>query len=285
MTGLLLSKPLRYAAINARCRALKSTLLKREFYERALPAKTVGDLHQMLRESDYAPFLGEGDKKGLEKGVERAFSHLYRRLTGGLERGERAVFDLFFVERKRLSEKKAAMVTEGGMEVEGYKRVDMAYIEKLKAALGRLDRAERIDFGEIVGSYFDLLNLYTVVRLRVLYGLDPEEIVPFLVPYGRMFDLGTLGEAAALSTLTEISSLLQGRLEEPFGTYFAFRKVVNHHHLKALRRVWYGYPFKISVIFSLLRLKEIETDNLRALVEGVHYRLPSEEIKTMLVGV
>ena len=285
MTSLLLSKPLRYAATNARCRALKSTLLEGDFYERALLAKTVGDLHQMLRESDYAPFLAEGDKKGLEKGVERAFSHLYRHLTGGLESGEREVFDLFFVERKRLSGKKAVMVTKGESGAEAYKRVDVAFVEELKTTFGRLDRAERIDLEEIVGSYFDLLNLYTVVRLRVLYGLDPEEIVPFLVPYGQIFDLEILGKAATLSTLSEISSLLQGKLEEPFGTYFAFRKVVNRHHLKTLHRVWYGYPFKISVIFSLLRLKEIETDNLRVLVEGVHYRLPSEEIKTMLVGV
>ncbi len=282
--GVLISRPMRFGAINARCRALKSTLLGREFYERALLSETVGDLHQMLRESAYAPFVQEAGKEEIESGIDRAFLKLYNRSTAMLRAKERAIFDLFFVERKMLPGKKVLLIGEG-VDNRAYKMADIAYIETIKEALGRLGRGEREDLKEIIGSYFDLLNLYTLVRLRVLYRMEPEEILPFLVPYGLGFDMKTLGAAAGLSTLTEISALLHDRLGEAFGSYHAFRQVVNRYHITLLRKVWYGYPFKISVIFSLLRLKEIETENLKALVEGVHYRLPAEEIETMLVGL
>jgi V/A-type H+-transporting ATPase subunit C len=281
---MLISRPVRFGAVNARCRALKSTLLERDFYERALTAATVGDLHGMLRESAYAPYVGEAEKEGLERGIDRAFSKLYTRSTAMLKQKERAVFDLFFLERKAMPGRKARLAGgQSGAEI--FKRADLAYIEAIKTALGRLGRGEREDLKEIIGSYFDLLNLYTVVRLRVLYRMEPEEILPFLVPYGSGFDMKTLGAAAGLATLADISSLFHERFGEAFGSYHAFRRVIHRYHMATLRKAWLGYPFKISVIFSLLRLKEIETENLKALAEGIHYRLPADEIETMLVGV
>ena len=282
--GVLISRPMRFGAVNARCRALKSTLLGKDFYEKAMVAGTVGDLYQMLRESAYAPFVEEAGKEEIERGIDRAFSKLYTRSTAMLKPAEKGIFDLFFVERNAIPGQKALLAREGA-GAETFKEADITYIVAIEEALGRLGRNEREDLKEIVGSYFDLLNLYTLVRLRVLYRLEPEEILPFLVPYGAKFDMKTLGAAAGLTTLAEMSSLLRDRLGEPFDSYYAFRKAAHSHHIASLRKAWFGYPFKISVIFSLLRLKEIEAENLKALVEGLHYRLPPEEIETMLVGL
>jgi len=282
--GVLISRPIRFGEINARCRALKSTLLGREFYERVLLSKTVGDLQQMLQESAYAPFLHVSGKAEIERGIDRAFSRLYDRSTVVLRVKERTIFDLFFVGRKKLPEKRVFLVEEQTDDA-AYKAVDIAYIGRIREALNQLGRGEREDLKEIIGSYFDLLNLYTLVRLRILYRMEPEEILPFLLPYGLRFDMKTLGAAAGLSTLAEISALLHDRFGTTFESYHVFRQVVARYHITLLRKVWYGYPFKISVIFSLLRLKEIEIENLKALVEGIHYQLPAEEIKKMLVGL
>jgi len=55
------------------------------------------------------------------------------------------------------------------------------------------------------------------------------------------------------------------------------------YHLNQISRVWYGYPFRFSVPFGFLRLKEIEIMNIRAVLEGVYYRLSPEEISKMVV--
>jgi len=128
-----------------------------------------------------------------------------------------------------------------------------------------------------------MINLYTVVRLRILYGKEPEEIMPLILPYGLNFDLKILGSASSMSTLSEISSLLQERLGSVFVSYEEFRQNINRLHRDMLHKVWYGYPFSISIIFSLLRLKEIEAGNLMAVAEGIHHHLPQEEIETMLL--
>jgi len=271
-----------FAPDNARCRAIKSTLLQKEFFAKGLHASTVGDLHQMLKENlYYAPFLSGSEPDHLVNAIREAFSHLYRRSVRRLKKRERKVFDLFFLKRRTLVDEKALLATD---RENRFREVDLEYIEEIKSAIASLERRDRTELKEIVGSYFDRMNLYTVVRLRILYRMDPEEILPFLIPYSLRLTPALLGKASNLSTLSELSRLLEGILGSTFDTYHEFRRAVGREHLRRLHRAWYGYPFKISILFSLLRLKEIEAENLNVLIEGIRYRLPPEEIGHMLSG-
>ncbi|BBG66314.1 hypothetical protein NNO_1611 [Hydrogenimonas sp.] len=282
--GMLMLKPVKYGYINAKCRTLKSDLLDRGFYEKALQAEGLGDIYALLKRSRYAEYIPDAEKESMERGLEASFEELYKKSTSMLGKREREIFDLFFFERERLAKRKLELGRAGGSRSE-YRAADLEYIEKIERTLYGMERGPRRDLSKILGSYFDILNLYTVVRLRILYGLEPEEIVPFLAPYGLSFDMAALAEAAGMSTIGEISDLVHEKVGRPFSGYHEFRQALAQYHMKTLRGVWYGYPFKLSIIFSLLRMKEMEIRDIRSLIEGVHYRLPREEIEKMIGGV
>ena len=271
-----------FSTTNAQCRAIKSTLLGKSFFRKALEAETIGDLYRMLKNNlHYSPHLQEMGKKNIENGVKEAFSYLYRRLTRTLGKKEQRIFDLFFNGRKTLTEKKLLL---GHDRETQFRKVDLEYMEELKSAVESLGKSDMKGLETIIGSYFDRLNLYTILRLRILYRMEPEEILPFLIPYGLKLNLASLGRAPGFSTLSELSDMMRNSLGISFESYHEFRKELGRYHLRQLQKAWYGYPFKLSILFSLLRLKEIEAENLNILVEGIYYRLPPEEIKTMLTG-
>ncbi len=282
--GMLLLKPARFGYINAKCRTLKADLLDDAFYEKALQSEGLGDIFTLLKSTAYAPYIKDAEKESIESGVQASFENLYTKSLSVLKKEESAIFELFFRERKRLAAKQLPPAGASGESLQ-FQKGDLEYIGKLKKALTAMEREQKRDLSKILGSYFDILNLYTVVRLRILYRLEPEEIVPFLVPYGLELDMKVLAAAAGMTTLSEISDTVHEKIGSAFSGYHEFRHALAEYHLRMLRRVWYGYPFKLSVIFSLLRMKEIEVKNIRSLAEGLFYRLPREEIAKMLVGV
>ncbi len=282
--GVLISKPVRFGAINARCRAIKSTMLDEAFFQKAFRAQTLGDIYSLLKRSAYAPYLESAEKGAMEAGLAEAFSSLYKRSTSALKVEEKRIFDLFFIERERLAERKLALGSSQE-RMKNYKSADLAFVEKIKEALRTIEKGPNRDLKRILGSYFDLLNLYTIVRLRIIYRLEPEEIIPFLIPYGFRLDIKRAASLANLATLSEVSEAVSDRIGRPFFGYQEFRQAVAAYHRAQLQAVWYGYPFKISIIFALLRMKEIELKKIRALAEGIHYRLPSGEIEKMVRGI
>ena len=284
MEGMLLGRAVRFGYINARCRALKSKLLDKDLFHNALMAEGLGDIYSLLNTTPYAPYIKSARKETILKGLEESFKELYKKSTSTLTKEEKRIFDLFFIEREAMESKRAAFKSGDESYLE-YKRVELEYLKRVKTTLEKMDRSLKRDLAAIVGSYFDSLNLYTIVRLRVLYKKEPEEVVPFLVPYGIAFGMKELSKVAGMSGIGEISDALHGKIGTSFGGYREFMRAVREFHMRAINRVWYGYPFKISVIFSLLRMKELEIKDIRALVEGVYYRLPEDEIAKMIGGV
>ncbi|WP_200763065.1 V-type ATPase subunit [Nitrosophilus alvini] len=282
--SMLISKPLRFGYINAKCRALKSAILEKEFFEKAVLAKSIGDIYALLKDSSYSSYLKDAEKENIASALENSFEELYKKSTSVLKKEEKEIFDLFFRSKDELLKKKTAFKESKNLSVI-YRRIDTKYINSIKNSLKNLKREDRKDLKEILGSYFDMLNLFTIVRFRTVYKMAPEEIIPFLMPYGWKFDIKFLGKVANLSTLSEISAAIEEVLKNSFYSYHEFRQAVYRYHMDSLKRVWFGYPFKMSVIFALLRMKEIEIKNIRAVVEGIYYRLPQDDIKKLLAGI
>ncbi len=278
--GMLIPKPARFGFVNAKCRSLKSDLLDPGFYEKAVGAESLGDVYALLKSTVYAQFIEDAEKESIENGLEASFKTIYRKITSVLKKDEREIFDLFFMGRKRLMKHKLGLKNVSGSAAE-YRVADMEYLNSVKEALSRMQKDQRKDLSEILGSYFDILNLYTILRLKIIYKFEPEEVAIFLVPYGNVFDLEELVEISAAKTVSEISGFTHKKLGRTFSGYHEFRQALMDYHMKILHKVWYGYPFKLSVVFSLLRMKEIETKKIRSIVEGVYFRLPREEISKM----
>ena len=282
--SMLVSKPLRFGYINAKCRAMKSEILEKAFFENAIQAKSIGDIYVLLKKSSYAQFLENAEKEAIESALEGSFEDLYKKSVSFLKKKEKRVFDLFFLSREELLKRKTAF-KESKDSALYYRKIDKEYIDSLKDSLKALKNEDRRDLREILGSYFDMLNLFTIVRFRTVYGMAPEQVIPFLVEYGWRFNMKFLGNVSGISTVSELSAAIEEKLKISFRSYHEFRKAVYRYHMNSLERVWYGYPFRISVIFSLLRMKKIEIQNIRAVAEGVYYRLPPKDIKKMLAGI
>ncbi len=284
MGGMLLGRVVKFGYLNARCRALKSRLLDRDLLRNAVTAEGLGEIYSLLKSTPYAPYINSARRETILNGLEESFKELYKKSTSALTKDEKRIFDLFFIEREAMESRRAAFKSGDESYLE-YKRVELEYLKRVKAALEKMERSLKRDLAAIVGSYFDCLNLYTIVRLRLLYKKEPEEVVPFLVPYGIAFGMKELSKVAGMSGIGEISDALHGKIGTPFGGYREFMRALREFHMRAIERVWYGYPFKISVIFSLLRMKELEIKDIRALVEGLYYGLPEDEIAKMVGGV
>ena len=272
----------RFSSLNAKVRTKKSFLIRKEDINRLIHSSSTGDIYFYLKSSDYSSYIREYSLKGVLSGLDRYFYHLIDKLSKSLSRPEKDFINLFFIEREKLEEKKIRYKTEQNYYY-FVRKIDLNYINKIRKALKKLSIFDRADVKSIAGSYYDLYNLFTTVRLRIIYRLPPEDIIPLIVPFGYRLSLKDFFYISKTRSLSEISQYVSSKIGVKFNDFVSLRKEIYNYHLSQINRVWYGYPFRFSVPFGFLRLKEIEIMNIRAVLEGVYYRLSPEEISKMVV--
>ena len=271
-------KPFRFSNINARSRAIKSNLISPYTFEELINAKSVSDIVNQLRITDYGRYIEEDFFRGLR----RYFERLYGVLTEPLNRHEKHVFYLFFFERKEILDKKKSLKDQIDIKI---RELEREYVEKTVKAIGKLSLSEREDLRVILGSYFDMQNVITTVKFRIIFNLKPEEIFPFLIPFSYRINRGSIIRVLSAKTISELSDILLPVTNRDFRDYTQLRKVMYDYHIEQIEKVWTGFPFKISVPFAVLRLKEIEIMNLNTIYEGIKFNIDREEIKRMVVGL
>ncbi|SMP07586.1 ATP synthase (C/AC39) subunit [Desulfurobacterium pacificum] len=230
--------------LNATCRSILSTLLNTEFFRTLIRTGSLKEVYQLLKKTSYSPFVGAADRESLLSAVESYFDFLLDK-----------VFKIYPVE-----ELKSFFLVQ-----------DRGFItEKL------LNSRSFRRFGLV---YSDFLDVLTVVRYRVIEGLSPEDVAPFLFAKGSL--KGLLPEMLKASGLKELSAVL------PFAshvtTFEEFRKSLFRFHVDSLRKLLLGYPFTPVVSFVVLRLKEIEKVNLIAVIEGIAGNFEREQIEEMII--
>ncbi len=279
-----LKKAFKYGYINAMCRAIKSSLLPGEVFERLVSADTTGDIFVTLRETSYLPFIKSAIERELVKGVELHFENVYAKIKKRLKSKEREVFEKFFFGRRELLQKKRKLKAKKNAD-ELYRKLDLEFLKELLESFKKLPSEDRKDLESILGSYYNVLNVMTAARLRMIYRFPPDEVRKYIVPYGFAAKSNFANLLSKIETFGDIVKLLPELFEEAPKDFIQLRKALYSYHIKELSKVWFGQPFKLSVPFSLLRHKEIEKKNLIACIEGVSYGLPPSEIENMLVGV
>jgi vacuolar-type H+-ATPase subunit C/Vma6 len=278
-----LGKAAEYGYLSARCHVLRSQLIDSEKLKELAVSRSIGEFVSALSTTPYAPFITDTSTAGVHKGLSLAFEYQRKHLTHELKKRYLEIFKLFFDTKYALLDEKTAMISIVGAE-ETFRKMDRDYILSLEKSMSQLPSSERRQIKKIVGSYFDLLNLYNLVKFRLLYGLSVEETLSNMLPYAEKFTIAALTELCSAKDLQELSDRIKPVLGEGFEDYETFRQVLYHHHRKQLLSVWSGYPFSLALPFSLLRLMEIEISDLRAITEGVSFGLDSKEITAMTVG-
>ncbi len=279
-----LIKPLKFSYTNAKCRAIKSTLLDISVFERLTNSATIGDIIIVIKDTPYGKFIKSVLQESLGKGLDNYFLYLFEKITEKLSKKEKDIFFLFFMERENLRKRKKEIQQKPNAK-ELFKKLDMEYVTALKKNITVLDRKDVKDLGVITGSYFNLINIITTVRLKFIYGYKKENIFPFLIPFGSFTKKENIEKLLNMEKISQLHILFPSIFKKTVKDFTEMRKALYRYHTETLKKVWLGFPFKLSVPFALLRLIEIEIKNIKACIEGVRLGLPEEEIKRMLVGI
>jgi len=278
-----LGKAVEYGSLSARCHVIRSQLITPQILEQLARSRGIGELAGTLSTTQYGSFITEVSTEGVQRGLSDAFAYQRKKILRGLQERHREIFKLFFITKYRLLDEKISKKKTINPE-ETFHQIDKNYSRLLKKSMLQISSSERHQLKKIVGSYFDLLNLYTLVKFRLLHRLSVEETLTYMLPFAENFKLGELAKLCQIESLQQLSSTIKPIVSEGFGSYETFRKALYRYHRKYLLSVWSGYPFSIAIPFSLLRLIEIEISDIMAITEGVSFGLDKREIMTMTVG-
>ena len=151
--------------------------------------------------------------------------------------------------------------------------IDIACFRRLARAMEELSsKADRRKVRGILGSYIDMLNICHIVRLRLVYGLSPEEALNYSYPGGGKLDLKALHDLARAHDFTSLAGALPGPfkdlVQESGNDPAALRLKLEEWFLKRLRKAFLGYPFHLGVQVAHLVEKELEIKTLISLYQA-----------------
>jgi V/A-type H+/Na+-transporting ATPase subunit C len=170
--------------------------------------------------------------------------------------------------------------------------LDLNYYRRLWESIGRLRGLDHQVVGRIMGIRYDTLNVEWIVRYRLAYGLSPEEIFNYALPYGWRIDDENVRRASAAEGMEGIA----GALPEPYRSLLLavarapdpvghLGLLLSRYLVAVARSSVAGYPFHLGVAVAYLWLKEAEVHDLRLVLESMRYDRPAERIVEMMWGV
>lgn len=167
--------------------------------------------------------------------------------------------------------------------------LDLYYINlvfsKKKSLLSGFD-AEAVT--RTFGNEIDILNLLWIYRGRIIYNIDKNIVLGYLIPHRYRIPMDliyALAEADNKEKFLQIAA--RTRYSELFVSEdsrfydLKFSEYMHRFHRAMLRK----YGFSISAAISYLYLKEYEIVNIVSIVEGIRYGMPVETIRSFVVGL
>ncbi|QAT49790.1 hypothetical protein EQM14_08370 [Caproiciproducens sp. NJN-50] len=140
---------------------------------------------------------------------------------------------------------------------------------------------------DILKSFIDLTNFTRIVRLKISYHADPEFIKKALFPYGTFKEhlLDKMIEAEGeegITAVLETTEIGKRALKFEHGYAGEIQRRMNfrncHHYID-----FSTHPS--VVLISYIFTSEAEISDIITIVEGIRYRLATDEIKKLLIIV
>jgi V/A-type H+-transporting ATPase subunit C len=140
---------------------------------------------------------------------------------------------------------------------------------------------------DILKSFIDLTNFTRIVRLKISYHADPEFIKKALFPYGNFSErlLDKMIEAEneeAMTSILETTEIGKRALKFEHDYVGEIPRRMNfrncHHYID-----FSTHPS--VVLISYIYTSEAEISDIITIVEGIRYRLATDEIKKLLIIV
>ncbi len=164
--------------------------------------------------------------------------------------------------------------------------LDLAAFRHLAGAVAALaGRSDRKAARRVLGGYVDILNCLWVIRLRVHFGLSPEEIVNYSLPGGRDISLRDLHRLAKADTVARFIARLPTGMAARLGSlrdWPEFRPALQSMLLRLLRRTLASFPFHVGVEAGYLLEKEMEIRAVITIMEARAQGLAPETVAERL---
>jgi V/A-type H+-transporting ATPase subunit C len=164
--------------------------------------------------------------------------------------------------------------------------LDFSCFHILRQAISALgNRHDRTVTEKIFTSYIDIFNILWVIRLKIDYGLPPEEIVNYTLPEGEVITLAYLNRLSRVEDIAEFINQLPPLFRHQLSGIRDWRKIslsLVSYFLKILARIFSGQPFHLGVAAAYLLEKEIELANLITVLQAKARNLTVEKISNSL---
>jgi len=147
------------------------------------------------------------------------------------------------------------------------------------------NKGDRKELRDIFSAMLDFENMSRIIRLKKYYHFTQEQIIPLLIPYGRLSKkmLSDLCSAESVSEIFELSRTtylgrLMSKLQYNDPTQMTDAMIYNYcrHHLRLS-------PNPTIVMISYVYLREIELKNIINLIEATRYNIPADEKLRLLI--
>lgn len=147
------------------------------------------------------------------------------------------------------------------------------------------NKGDRKELRDIFSAMLDFENMSRIIRLKKYYDFTPEQIMPMLIPYGKLSNkmLSELCSAENVSEIFELSRTtylgrLMSKLQYNDPTQMTDVMIYTYcrHHLRLS-------PNPTIVMISYVYLREIELKNIINLIEATRYGIPADEKSKLLI--
>lgn len=150
--------------------------------------------------------------------------------------------------------------------------LEIAALQQLEEVEADLPRgADRRHVRHVLGPYVDALNCLWVSRLKVHYGLSPEEVVNYSLPGGEWLTLPRLHHLARAEDLEQFLERVPPafrKATQGLATWSDLRPRLEAWLAGRLSRVFVGPPFHLGVELAYLLEKEVELSRLVSLIQA-----------------
>lgn len=169
-----------------------------------------------------------------------------------------------------------------------YEIENALYSHLFKTVYNIIDKtkgAEHNDLKKLFDIDLDLRNFTRIIRLKKYYRMEPEEIKKQLLPFGSL-KKKQIQEMCQAEDTKEVFSVMKktsaGRIMSKFDYDFTCEIPKIALYMESYKRMYFSVnPSVVLVAYHALAEKELE--NIIHIIEGVRYKVSSEEIKKMLI--
>jgi len=162
--------------------------------------------------------------------------------------------------------------------------LDLWYFTELMRVLRRAGAKGAVEF---LKKQADVANLMWIYRARILFGLESERVVGYLLPIGRL-SRETLREMASVKDEEEYLKKLadlgyEVKLEGRVPSEFLLERVMVRYLVREAKKLLRNKLNGFDMLVGYLHLLEYELRNITTVIETVRYRLEPEVAKAYLI--